>query len=381
MKSVTMDLSPSRARSVMTLVLLALGLLCLALAADSMVTTLATAAESHTLSLTGRDVAVWNLAGKARLEAGSGGEVRVTVNQLGPDADQLKLEQSPIRGRTALRVRYPGNRVVYPEMGRGSSTSVRVRGDGTFGGDNDHGWPSGDNVRITGSGSGVEAHADLDIAIPRGQKFSLYLATGAVTVTNVDGELRVDTGSGTVSSTHTSGDLSIDTGSGEIDVGDAEGTVNLDTGSGDVNVSGVHGDVLNVDTGSGAVRARDVVAGEVMLDTGSGEVEAANVKADRIKIDTGSGSVDLGLGSGARSIAVDTGSGDVTLRVPSTFGGDISFETGSGGFDYEGLPVTLRKLESGSYRGQVGDGSARVVIETGSGNFRLASNGTRYKSR
>lgn len=376
MKSLTAGLAQRHAKGVMTTLLVALGLLVLAFAADSMVTALATAspAGDHA-SITGSNVAIYNLAGEARLEAGSGSAVQVTVNRGGADGDRLDLEQGPIGGRSTLRVVYPSNRIVYPKMGRFSNTTVHVRDDGTFGG-KEGSWFGG-SVKVSGSGSGTEAWADLVVSVPRGQKLSLYLAVGAVTVTNVDGELMVDTGSGNVSATGTRGRLSVDTGSGEVNVGNAGGTLAIDTGSGDVNVSGLEGDELNVDTGSGGIRARNVHAGTIALDTGSGDVEGASLAASKIAVDTGSGSVDLGLNSMAQSISVDTGSGDVTLRVPKTAGGEVSFETGSGGFDYEDLPVQLRKLEHGSYRGRFGDGSARVVIETGSGDFRLASNAPR----
>ena len=375
MKSVTMDVPPSRVRSLITTALVALGLLFFAFAADSIVAASATASPvDRRVSLTGTDVAVYNLAGRARLVAGNGDAVQVTVNPAGRDADDLKLEQGPIQGRTTLRIRYPGDHVIYPEMGRGSNTSIHVRDDGTFGGKNHGDWFGMGQVKISGSGSGLEAHADLDVSIPPGQKFSLYLAAGAVTVTNVRGDLHVDTGSGNVSSTGTRGDLDIDTGSGGIDVGGAEGDVNLDTGSGDVNVSTVTGDRLSIDTGSGSIRARQVSVTDLALDTGSGEVEVSDAEAEKIAVDTGSGEVALALQKMARSISVDTGSGDVTLRVPRSAGAEISFETGSGGFDFEDLPVQMRKLESGSYRGRLGDGGSHVVIETGSGDFRLASN-------
>jgi len=381
MKSLMMDEAPSRTRSLITTALVAIGLVVLAFAADAMVGAFATADPlTHRVTLSGDDVAVWNLAGLARLEAGSGSSIVVTVNQEGADAGELKLEQSPIGGRTTLRIVYPGDRIVYPEMGRGSNTTVHVRSDGTFGGkrhDNNGGdWFGGTgNVRISGSGSGLEAHADLDVSIPRGRKFTLYVACGAVTVSNVDGDLKVDTGSGTVNSTHTHGKLAVDTGSGDVNVGGAEGPVSIDTGSGDVNVSDVEGEQLKVDTGSGTIRARAIGVDELSLDTGPGGVEAASVKAGRIAVDTGSGSVALGLDVMARAISVDTGSGDVTLRVPRDAGAEISFESGSGGIDAaEDLPVQMRKVEHGTYRGRLGDGSARVVVETGSGDLRLAAN-------
>ena len=375
MKKLTMDVEPSRARSLITTALVALGFLFLAYAADSMVSSLATASPADRfVKLSGSDVSVYNLAGKARVSAGTGASVEVNVDLEGRDADQLKLDQDPVDGHPSLRIRYPSDHVIYPAMGFGSNTTVHVRDDGTFGG-KDHGWMDrGESVRISGSGSGLEAHADLDIRVPRGQRFALHLATGTVTVANVDGDLKVDTGSGTVTSTGTSGDLSIATGSGNVSVDGAKGDVKLDTGSGDVRVGGVAGDKLAVDTGSGDIHASDIGVDDLSLETGSGDVEAARVKAGRIAVDTGSGSVALGLDVMARSVAVDTGSGDVTLRVPRSAGAEFSFETGSGGLDYQDLPVELSKRRQGSYRGHFGDGSARVVVETGSGDLLLASN-------
>jgi hypothetical protein len=63
----------------------------------------------------------------------------------------------------------------------------------------------------------------------------------------------------------------------------------------------------------------------------------------------------------------------VTVRVPDDMGADISFESGSGGFDTD-LPVTVRERDHGSFRGRLRDGTGRIVVETGSGDLRLASN-------
>jgi len=372
MHTASMESSRRRARGLATSILIALGLLVLAFAANAIVTGHATAATER-VTLSGADVAIFNLAGRARLEAGGGTSVQATVTTAGADADQLEIETRDIRGRRTLVVRYPGRRIIYPELGRGSNTETRVRDDGTFDGDWGRDWAGGwDRVRISGVGTGLEAHADLVVSVPRGQKLSLYLAAGDVTVANVDGVLRVDTGSGSVSTSDTKGELVVDTGSGEGNVGGATGPVEIDTGSGEVNVANVTGDELEVDTGSGNIRALDISVARLHCDTGSGDVEAAGIKAREISIDTGSGSVEVALTAPCEEILVDTGSGDVTVQVPRGFGADISFESGSGSFDSD-LPVTVRERERGSFRGRVGNGGARLVVETGSGDLRLAA--------
>jgi len=71
-----------------------------------------------------------------------------------------------------------------------------VRDDGTFNDREDGGGrrtgPRRAAVSVSaGSGGGLEAHADVRIAIPRGNA-SRYTAVGQAFVSNVDGDLRVD---------------------------------------------------------------------------------------------------------------------------------------------------------------------------------------------
>jgi len=374
MTSVPLTPPARRAHAVVNALLIALGLLGLALAADSIVNTLAAAApaSSERFSVTGKTVVIYNLAGEARLTAGSGSSVVVNITRGGEDAEELKVATGEIGGRQTLRVLYPGNRVVYPEGDHDFNTEVRVHEDGTFGEKHEDWLSNGRKVRISSHGSGLEAYADLDIQVPRGQEFVLRLAAGDVGVKNVSGTLMLDTGSGGVTSTGTTGELRIDTGSGDVKVTSAQGDLDIDTGSGGIDATGLKGDRIKMDTGSGDIRANDVSTRDLDLDTGSGDVVASSITAKLLRVDTGSGSVDIGLAAAADKIDVDTGSGDVTLRVPSSSGAEISFETGSGGF-HSDLPVELHEVDEGTYRGRLGNGSARVVVETGSGSLHLAA--------
>ena len=317
--------------------------------------------------VSGRSVAIYNIAGPVERVAGSGSEVVVRIARHGDDADRLRVETGEIRGRETVRIVYPAREVVYPEMGRGSSTTTRVRDDGTF---SDSGLRRGDQVRVRGSGRGLEAWADLVIEVPRGQEIHVYLAVGTVEARDVDGEIDIDTGSGAVSAEHMSGSLSIDTGSGAVAVTGMDGDLTVDTGSGSISVSDVVAGEVDLDTGSGRVVGRGIEARSLGVDTGSGSVDLERIRSADVTVDTGSGSVELELLTDIESLDIDTGSGSVTVWAPSNLGASLEIDTGSGGIDVD-FPVELRSARRDSMRGRLGDGRGRIVIDTGSGSIRL----------
>ncbi len=317
--------------------------------------------ERHTLR--GTAVAVYNLVGEMRVEAGSGGEVVVEVTRAGRDAGRLRTETGSRDGREMLSVIYPGDQIIYPRMGGGSRTQLQLRDDGTFG-------SGGRRVTVTGSGSGLEAYADLRVSVPAGQRIAVHQGVGRVWVSNVNGELQVDASSASIESEGTRGSLSIDVGSGSVQVRSAEGDVNVDSGSGSVQVSQVRGPRLRVDTGSGSVTGSDLEVDDLNVDVGSGRVRLSSVRAGNAVVDTGSGSVDLALTAPIRSLRIDTGSGGVTLTVPETLGAQLVIDTGSGGINVD-LPAEVTRRSRSSFQGRIGDGSGSIRIDTGSGGVRV----------
>lgn len=324
------------------------------------------AQEEH--SIRGSQVAVFNLAGTVEIVPGSGSEVVVGITRGGADGARLEVAMDEVGGRQALIVRYPSDRVVYDRMGRGSKTKTRVRGDGTFFGD--WGGGRGDEVEVAGSGSGLEAWADLRIEVPRGQDFALYLLVGETEMRDIDGTVLIDTGSSPVYAESGSGELSIDTGSGKIVVDGFEGELNLDTGSGSVEFMSVQGGDVWVDTGSGSVSGSDVSAGALEVDTGSGEITLVGVSAPDVVLDTGSGRVEVELLTDVDRLEIDTGSGQVTLRIPESLGAKVEMDTGSGGIDMD-LPFQVTRMERDNVRGVLGDGVGTIIIDTGSGRIRI----------
>ena len=326
---------------------------------------LAQQASPERRTLAGDRVAVYNLVGSMRVEAGSGSSVEVEVTRRGADAGQLRIETGEVRGRESLRVVYPFDVIRWSDMGRRSTTQLQVDRDGVFYG----GRGAGRRVRISGD-DGADASADVVVRVPKGRDIAVYLAVGEATVRNVDGRILVDVGSADVTTSGTRGHLSLDTGRGATKVSDAEGDLLLDTGSGSVTIDNVRADEISVDAGSGGMTGSNLRARSLKLDLGSGGTRLTGVAVDDLWIDSGSGEVDVALTTATRSVFLDSGSGDVTLRLPASFGATLEVDTGSGGIDTD-IPITITRRSRSSLVGTIGDGKGRVRIDSGSGEVRL----------
>ncbi len=262
---------------------------------------------------------------------------------------------------------FPADRISYPRLRDDSRTTVRVRDDGTFSDDDDD---SGDRVTITGRSGGLEAGANLDIAIPEGKRVTLHLAVGSATLTNVNGDLRVYASSADVTANGTRGKLYLDTGSGDVKVTGTNGEVKVSTGSGSATVTDVRGEHLSLDTGSGSAIASNVAVARLMIDVGSGSIQASKVTSPDTRLDSGSGSIALDLTGDIKSLSIESGSGNVTARVPASIGADVEVSTGSGGIRTD-FPIQVTKYQRDELAGRIGDGRGRIKIETGSGGVSL----------
>ncbi|HKN68667.1 MAG TPA: DUF4097 family beta strand repeat-containing protein [Gemmatimonadaceae bacterium] len=341
-------------------------------------------AQTERRVLSGDRVAIYNLAGKLRVESGDGSDVVVEVTRGGRDGDRLRLEQGTIRGYEALRIVYPSDRIVYPELGRNNRSTITVRDDGTWGnalsrgdrgerGDRDsrdYRDRERNQVEISSSGSGLEAYADLRVLVPRGQRIVIHNAAGDARITMVDADLAVEVASSTISAERTRGSLALDTGSGSVSVTDAQGDINLDTGSGGVTITGVKGGSLKMDTGSGSIRGGDIDVSDLKADVGSGGVHLERVRASRVNVDAGSGGTELELLSSIDQMKVEAGSGGVTIRLPANLSATVDLETGSGGIDTD-FSVQVTKFEQHHIVGRIGDGRGQIKVESGSGAVRL----------
>ena len=341
---------------------------------------------SETERFSSNSLTVTNLIGEVRISGHDGSDFEVVVEVQGGDAsrDNVRVKTTG----SSLIVEFPDSkRFVYPELGR-SNVSFRPNANG--------GWLDAllgrGEVKVRGSGAGMEIWANLEIRVPDGGRLKLRQGVGEIVAENVDGDLDLDSHWGKVSVESVDGNLIVDTGSGHVDVAGVRGDVAIDTGSGHVDVSGVQAEELSIDTGSGRVTLADVsTSGDVYVDTGSGDISLTNVSGDAFKLDTGSGDVN-GVGIRAESAVIDTGSGAVELSLIEMGNGDFEIDTGSGRITL-GLPTDVSAsvyADAGSggitvdvagtrdmRRGDdevfftIGAGDARVTLDTGSGAIRI----------
>lgn len=321
------------------------------------------------------EVAIYNMAGEVHLEPGSGSDVTVQVAREGADAAKVKVAQGKRDGVETLRFIYPGDRILYGQSSNGSSTQVRVRDDGTFG--DDHGREGkkrdGRRVTIAANGGGLDARANLRIAVPSGRQVSVYLAVGEVSVTNVNGDLHIDAASAPVTASGTRGELDIDVGTGPVQVTQSRGDLSVDTGSGGVTATDIRGESVSIETGSGDVTASRLNSSQLSIDTGSGNIQVTGLTAPQVKLQTGSGSVTADLNGEVWNVDVETGSGDVTLKVPPTLAAEVDIETSSGDIETD-FEVAVTRHARDHMTGRIGEGGGKIAIESGSGGIKLVKN-------
>ncbi len=328
--------------------------------------------STERIALEGREVAIYNLVGRLQVEGGAGDRVMVEVTRVGRDAARLKLEKGQIRGRMALRVRYPDDHIVYSDGGWNGRTNFTIADDGTWGDDDRGNW-NRRRIEVSNRGDGIDAHADLRVVVPKGMTLFLRQGVGETTIDNVDGRLSVDVAASRVRVSHLRGSLQLEAGSGGVEILDVTGDVSLDCGSGGTKLEGVRGGTLQMDIGSGSLRGRDIDVSGLTANVGSGGVRLSSVKSPRVHLESGSGGADLELLTPPDDVGIEAGSGGVTLRLPASTSASVDVETGSGGVDSD-FEVKLTRVEKHGLHGTIGSGKGRIKIEAGSGHVRLIRN-------
>lgn len=143
------------------------------------------------------------------------------------------------------------------------------------------------------------------------------------------------------------------------------------TVSGDVTGRGIRA-AAEVRSVSGDIRLADVAGAGLEAHTVSGSVDLEDVRAEEVTARTVSGDVEFAGEVRARGdYDLKTLSGDVVLRIPRSAGAEITGSTFSGNFSTT-LPITARSTSryTGQQRidGTIGDGSARIRVESFSGD-------------
>lgn len=212
---------------------------------------------------------------------------------------------------------------------------------------------------------GHGGRAELELTVPIGTNVILESFSGPLSVRGVKAEAKLEA---------LSGDLSIN---------DAVGTVSAEAVSGDIDIGKVNGNV-RAESVSGSVSVADV-EGDITTESVSGRISILRAKTKSASAETVSGSIGYtGTIDPMGNYSFKTHSGRLALGIPTNASASVSLETFSGTVDSD-FPVTMetgitQNGHESRFRFRIGDGRARVVLETFSGNI-VIQRGTNIDNR
>jgi hypothetical protein len=200
----------------------------------------------------------------------------------------------------------------------------------------------------------------IKVMVPRGVRVIARTGSGDITIKETHGDVDVESTAGNVVVTDAA-DVDVTNLSGDIDVRQSTGSVTLANNSGDCTVSDARGSIEATSV-SGDVRISRSSARLVTGETTNGSVSFEGVIVD-----------------GGR-YAFATHSGGVWLGIPKTASAQFGITTWNGQVESE-FPVALRPGFTSAanstkrYAFTLGQGSARVTVETFSGDVSITSSG------
>lgn len=199
---------------------------------------------------------------------------------------------------------------------------------------------------------GGPASVDFDITVP---------ASMALSLNGLSADISVDGVTGDVTAQSVEGDITVRHGGGSATLSSVEGDVILDGARGRVQVNGT----------DGGIRISNVV-GDISAETIDGDITLDGIDAANVDASTVDGDVSYrGTVKDGGSYHLSSHSGDVTLSVGSQVNATVSVSTFDGSFD-AAFPVQLTQSRPGKrFTFVLGNGSARVELESFDGTIRL----------
>lgn len=262
-----------------------------------------------------------------------------------------RIDISNVRGSVTVST-WEHNRVeITGTLGTGSK-GLRVDGSGSRI-DIEVEKPTSSGWFNWGSNSQME-DSILAIRVPRTAELAIETVSAEVTVTGLAGRL-LDVDS-------VSGKIRLDSSARELEVGSISGRIELSGNSERVHVDTVSGDIdsrANVET--------------LKLETVSGNIEVKTDTYREFSASSVSGDISLrGKPTGDARVEAETMSGDIRIDAGADLSARIEAETFSGRIRSDFGKVEEPEHGPGrSLDATVGDGSARIKIDTFSGDINI----------
>src|SRR3984885_13199991 len=292
------------------------------------------------------------LAAANLIGCGQESEAGETVDRTFTVSGPARLELENASGSSSVRVGAPGEVRVHAEF--------RV-----------HSWPWEDPgrtlrevaanppfsqqdslIRIGHSNQDTsQLSAEYSVTVPPETEMRGVIGSGNLEVNGIAGPANFTVGSGNISATAIVSDIRAIVGSGNVTLPDSKGRIDAIASSG----------ILRIEQPGTIVEA----------EAGSGRIEVRGATAD-LRLRTGSGEITVDGNPGPSSYwDIRANSGEVELEVPSSASFKFYARSGSGDINATSPSVTEKTPGKHDFEARIGDGKARVEVETSSGSVSL----------
>lgn len=206
------------------------------------------------------------------------------------------------------------------------------------------------------------------IQVPHDTEVGASVASGAPTIRGLRGPVKVQTASGAIRVEGIDRDAQLTTASGAVSASDVGDDVRISSISGSVNVLNTKGDV-RVNNRSGVIQIAHP-GGRIEAESASGAVEIQGASND-VRARTASSRVTIQGTPAANSYwELKTVSGSIQLRVPAAANFHLSAQSVSGEIRTD-IPIMVEEQGKHSLRARMGNGGARVDVQTASGEIHV----------
>jgi len=212
------------------------------------------------------------------------------------------------------------------------------------------------------------AAIDYTVEVPRNTEVTTTVASGAQTISDVQGPVKVDSASGSIAVSKIERSVQVSSASGSITVRDVGDDLRANSASGSVTATNVKGDVrVRAISGStnitkpGARVEASTTSGSVDIEGAGNDVTASSVSG-RVSVQ--------GNPSGNSYWSLKTTSGSVEVGVPPSANFHLAAEAVSGDIR-TGIPIVIEDQDKHRLRARVGTPGGRVEIHTVSGGIRV----------
>ncbi len=221
------------------------------------------------------------------------------------------------------------------------------------------------HLAIDQTASVINIHSAGGRGGPPDMDYTLTIPTWlAVRLSGVTAEMRLEGVQGSVNAETVEGDVTLVGGGGLVSLRSVEGEVSLRDAKGKIDVNSVNSDV-NVRN----------VSGELQAETVNGDVNLIQVQSDNVEATTVNGDINYdGTIRANGRYRMTTHNGDVTVVIPEGTGAQISVSTFQGDFE-SAFPVTLTERHGKRFDFTIGNGSARIELESFGGTIHLVRPG------